>query len=176
MSEARPLISVDTETTGTDARVHEVWELAAVRRDPNGTESEFSCQLSINLSQADPKALEIGGWDERYLPGLVVPKREAITNLIEFADDGVLAGLNISFDVNFLSRLIPVGLEAGWHYSPLDIKSFAAGALGAEPPWRSEELAVELGVDPNDFARHNALADCHYALAIYDAALKLLRT
>lgn len=35
-----PIVFLDTETTGTTS-VDQIWELAAVRRDPDGTETEL---------------------------------------------------------------------------------------------------------------------------------------
>lgn len=86
-----------------------------------------------------------------------------MVDLLSLTEGAVLTGLNISFDMGSL-RPLP-GLRApNWHYSPFDIKSLAAGALGMPPPWSSNEMAIALGVGPADFARHGALA-------IYDAAL-----
>ncbi len=35
-TDARPLVSVDLETTGLDPAVHDAWEIAVVRRDVDG--------------------------------------------------------------------------------------------------------------------------------------------
>jgi DNA polymerase III epsilon subunit-like protein len=169
------LISLDTETTGTDPARHEVWELAAVIREPDGTEVEYARLLTLsNLDDADPKALEVGDFMHRYDEERAVSPTEAIAGLLPLTEGGVLGGLNISFDVGFVRPLLGTR-QPNWHYSPIDVKSLAAGALGLEPPWSSNDLAGRLGVDPEDFARHSALADCRFALAIYDAALAHVR-
>lgn len=175
--EARALIFFDTETTGTDPQWHSAWELAALRREPDGSVSEFYAQLRLSEDQirrADPKALEVGGFHERYRAADARDPDEVIAEFCEFAAGAVLAALNVSFDIAFLRpALTRAGVAPSWHYSPLELKSFAAGALGLAPPWRSDEIAPALGIDPSNYARHSALADCWYSAAIYDAALAL---
>lgn len=170
------LISLDTETTGTDPDRHEVWEIAAVLRDPDGRETEFERLLRLQrLDEADPRALEVGDFLNRYKEAQAVEPAEAIADLLKLTEGAVLGGLNVSFDVGFLRPLLGLR-QPNWHYSPLDFKSFAGGALALEPPWSSNDLAFRLGVDPDAFARHSALADCHFGLAVYDAALDRIRS
>jgi hypothetical protein len=39
------------------------------------------------------------------------------------------------------------------------------------PPWDSEALSRALGVDPDTFARHTAMGDVRWAMAIHDQVM-----
>jgi DNA polymerase III epsilon subunit-like protein len=183
MPENTPLIFLDTETSGLDAHRHAIWELAAVKRTATLTE-ELHRFVRLDLRSADRKALAYGRYHERFRDDRAVDISEALRDLCAFADGGVLLGLNIGFDVRFIERAMfdantrhapGARLVSTWHYSPVDVKSLAAGALKLAPPWRSDDIAQALDVNPADFARHGALADCHFSAAIYDAAMALPR-
>lgn len=69
------LAFVDTETTGLDPDFHEIWEVGLIVND-----EERLWQLPVDLKRADPKALEIGRFHERY-------KADALTRLHTFAKE-----------------------------------------------------------------------------------------
>lgn len=108
-----------------------------------------------------------------------------------------MVGAVPSFDAAFLSRLLRAnGACPGWNYHLIDVEALAAGALIgtfsaiqevgknpeadgpsqadallAFPPWRSSDLSLAVGVDPEDYERHTALGDARWAKAIYDAVM-----
>ncbi len=169
------LTLVDLETTGLDPFAHRIWELAAIRRRPDGSQEALAVQVALTeaeISLADPGALSVGGFRKRYRPDKAVSPAAAAQRLERFASGSVLMAVNVSFDVAFLRVLLHrSGVQPSWHYSPADVKSFAAGALGLEPPWSSQGLADALGISQEDYARHDALEDCRYGLDLYDRAL-----
>lgn len=187
---------VDTETTGLDPVLHEIWEVGLIT--PDGQEHEW--QLPVDLALADPMALSIGRFHERRKgpPGLPPPEpyRKQVEKwdfAQEFADltRGMhLAGAVVSFDAERLWKLLRAkGQCPMWHYHLIDVEALAAGWLAAtgstrvtiagesvglvdgRPPWRSEDLSRAVGVDPDDFARHTALGDAAWAKAIYEAVM-----
>lgn len=179
------LAFVDTETTGLDPDLHEVWEVALIVRDECG-EREHVWQLPVDLGRADPVALKIGGFHERRQGG------PAVTNLRDFAREfsrhthgAHLVGAVISFDEERLRRLLRRhGACPTWHYHLVDVEALAAGWLAGRgtgmsspqdhvhaPPWKSADLSSLVGVDPEDFDRHTALGDARWAKAIYDAVM-----
>jgi DNA polymerase III alpha subunit (gram-positive type) len=173
-------IFLDNETTGLDEHKHRIWEIAGMRRDANtGRASEFVRQINVDSAPKDAKALEISGFHERYRSNEAVSEHQALAEFCEFSKGGVLMLLNPWFDSRFVSALFgrvncyrgdKPELSATWHYSPVDVKSFVAGVFGIAPPWRSDDLAKVVGVHPEQFERHAALADCYYAEALYDEA------
>lgn len=67
-----PLVFADGEMTGLDERQHDMWEFAAIVRGHRQTEldGEWLFQLHVpadRLPGADPKALEIGRFHDRYI-------------------------------------------------------------------------------------------------------------
>lgn len=199
------LAFVDTETTGLDPDLHEIWEVGLILRD-DGIESEYTWQLPVDLGRADPMALKIGRFHERRWTGeghvgldreyvskaVVAPESmgywcELFTALTLGAH---LVGAVVSFDEERLRRLLRRHGECPmWHYHLVDVEALAAGWVGhldstgdiehaawgyvdsGAPPWKSDDLSLAVGVDPEHFDRHTALGDARWAKAIYDAVL-----
>jgi hypothetical protein len=132
---------VDTETTGLDPDGHEIWEVGLIT--PDGDEHEW--QLPVDLSRADPIALNIGRFHERRWeepePGPIdVISRDGRclqTPLVRFARRFVnlsrghhLAGAVVSFDAERLWKLLRANGQCPmWHYHLIDVEALAAGWL-----------------------------------------------
>ncbi|MHB1593886.1 MAG: hypothetical protein ACYCO9_06420 [Streptosporangiaceae bacterium] len=187
------LAVIDTETTGTDPARHHLWEIGLIIREDDAPPAEYAWQVCPDLAGADPDALRIGGYQDRCrvagrAPGTAAtitapPGTPEITGAAGLAellalllDGAVLAGINVQFDRDFTAAFLARHgeiLTADYHL--IEVCSLAAGWLAcagrpAASPWRSDDLARALGVDPAGYARHSALADARYAAAIYDAA------
>lgn len=136
-----PLAFVDTETTHLDPRYGHVWEIAVIRRRPD-VDSEFVWQVRPDLTTADPEALKIGRYEERFaIPDgwdavEFVPSGPPFRSLIpemlfdlqEALSGAVVVGSNPGFDVAFLTKLLQAhGRKLPWHYRPIDIATLAAG-------------------------------------------------
>lgn len=172
------VVFVDTETTGLDPDRHEIWEVGLIVDD-----TEYEWFLPVDLSKADPMALNIGRFHERWVNPLGAddPYWASDTKRAEFAAEFVtltngkhLAGAVVSFDEERLRKLLRVNGQAPmWHYHLIDVEALAAGYLhGASLPWDSEKLSQAVGVDPTLFDRHTALGDARWAKAIYEAVTK----
>lgn len=126
---------VDTETTGLDPDRHEVWEVALIL--PDGREWDW--QLDVDLSRADPIALNIGRFHERRFQSALPYGEDGVrgnrTEPQHFADDFVtltrglhLAGAVVSFDAERLWRLLRANGQCPmWHYHLIDVEALAAG-------------------------------------------------
>src|SRR5690606_31620533 len=96
----------DTETTGLDPRIHQVWEIAIAFE--TGPVQEY--QLAHTLEGADPTALEINHYHER---ARVVPPLESVVTeryLREQLSGNFLVASNPIFDSTFLN--------ARWKFKP----------------------------------------------------------
>lgn len=137
-----PLAFVDTETTHLDPRHGDVWEIAVIRRRADGVDVEYVWQVRPDLATADPEALKIGryeerfaipdGWDAIEIMSSGAPFRtlipEMLFDLQEALSGAVLIGSNPGFDVAFLTKLLQAhGRKLPWHYRPIDIATLAAG-------------------------------------------------
>lgn len=166
------IVFVDTETTGLDPDRHEIWEVGLIT--PDGKERLW--WLPVDEGRADAYALKISGFYERRAEGsqqvaATKPSLDVFAAQFSRLTAGAhLAGAVISFDEERLRKLLRAnGACPRWHYHLVDVEAYAAGKLGMEPPWDSEELSTAVGVDPETFDRHTALGDARWAKAIYDA-------
>jgi DNA polymerase III epsilon subunit-like protein len=157
----------DTETTGLDPDRHEVWEVGLIV-----DEREHHWFLPVDLGRADAIALKIGQFYDRYR--LVYPSALGVF-ATEFADltrGRHLVGAVISFDEERLRKLLRAnGACPEWHYHLVDVEALVAGKLGIAPPWDSNKLSADMGIDPEQFDRHTALGDARWAKALYEAVL-----
>jgi DNA polymerase III epsilon subunit-like protein len=119
------------------------------------------------------------------------PVAKAAHNIAHTLDGATIVGAIPWFDVNFL---VPWLAEHGHvftgHYHLIDVEALAVGKLAGhggrrkddglpaepgpfdpKPPWRSTDLSLAVGVDPEQFDRHTALGDARWAKAIYEAVM-----
>jgi DNA polymerase III alpha subunit (gram-positive type) len=159
------LVYLDTETTGLDPELHEVWEIAwAVNDDP--VQSTF---VPHSLATADPKALELNGYWDRADSHYPDHKRLVDLEIRKLLTGNTLVGANPAFDAAFLRKRWGV---APWHYRMIDVESMALGILGYDRPKGLAELAedlVQLDYDislPDHTAETDVivLRDCYRAL------------
>jgi hypothetical protein len=68
LSEPRPLVFLDTETTHLHPRLRRPWEIAMIRRPalPNNADRITMMITDVDLSDADPESLKIGRFYERH--------------------------------------------------------------------------------------------------------------
>lgn len=186
------LAFVDTETTGLDPDLHQIWEVGLIVDD-----QERRWFLSVDLGRADSFALKVGQFHDRHPDGhdftftvagsgYVHDRRTFAREFAKLTYGRHLVGAVVSFDAERLSKLLKAnGACPEWHYHLVDVEALAAGwLLGqshdsgeatdlhvAVPPWNSNELSLAVGVDPANFDRHTALGDARWAKAIYDIVI-----
>jgi len=121
----RPIAFVDGETTGLDPRVHELIELAAVKRNLTGVHVFEAKIKPERLENASPEALAINGYNEKEWQD-ARPLSEVLPEFVAFVAGTVIAGQNIRFDMGFINAGIErLGLDARIDYHLIDVSTMA---------------------------------------------------
>lgn len=194
----RPIVLVDTESTGLDPELHEMWEFGAIEYSAGGRPEHQYIVPPRNLAGGDGQGVAVGGFYERTA-GLGAGNHGECFNLAgaqeqRWSDPGA-AALAIArllsrstvmcavptHDVPFLKAFLRANGHIGaWHFRVRDFGSVARGyllgrasALGPEAVLpgmdaSTDVFAEALGVDPGQFGRHEALGDCRLLAACLD--------
>lgn len=181
-----PLVFLDTETTGLTLD-DDIWEIAAIRRDPDGTETELHLFVEHDVTKC-------GALPERFLADHRARFRAdsairddlaalALHDLFSHPHSDVkphVVGAVPNFDTERLARLLArYGFAVPWHYHLIDVENLAVGYLAARggvldcsPPWKSDIIAQLVGVTITEAERHTAMGDARWAMRIYDAVMR----
>lgn len=171
------LAFVDCETTGLDHLRHEVWEVGLVVRDEwTGVDTSWTWFLRVDLGKADPQALAIGHYYERFPTDGFYSETTGLTHKKDFSRQfeeltrgATLVGANVRFDEAFLHKLlVENGACPGWHFRLCDVEAMAQGHLGLSKPLGLVSSAKNLGIDVDAFTAHEALEDAKLAREVYD--------
>ncbi|MBF6302266.1 hypothetical protein IU459_32705 [Nocardia amamiensis] len=196
---ASPLVFVDIETTHTDPGLRRPWEIALIRREPNGWQKQITILIEdVDLSHADPRALDVGRFYERHpqyapIPPLVrdtppssitCTGEDDVFYLTEAAAAAVVddwtapsangrarfAGYNVWFDADTLDAMLRRHRRLPrWDYHLIDVGNMAAGRLGIAEPMRSYELSRATGAEPpSEAEQHTALGDARWVMRWWD--------
>ena len=164
------LVFIDTETTGLDARTHEIIEIAVIRVRQNWTDGEKP-QFSVidewsvkiqpeNIATADPASLRVNGYTVTGWKNAIAIK-EALQKCSEKTDGAIMVAHNVAFDAGFLDNALAAhGIPNKMHYHRLDTVSMAYAVLHNTPDvarYSLAELGKHFGI-VNENA-HSALAD-----------------
>lgn len=190
------LVWLDTETTGLNPEIHDVWEIAII----TDAGDEYAWQIKPDLTHADPKALEVGGYWGRHFAvlvqgapstgtcmatqhptaseiGRIVTAEEVAATLAVLLNGAVVIGSNPDFDRGFLrSWLRRHGQVWAAHYRTIDVITLGWGRLiaadsqwAAQVPVSSHDVSRAHGIDPDGYVRHTALGDTRWVRDLYRA-------
>lgn len=195
-----PIAFCDTETDGVH-HGRKSWEIAIIRREPDGREMTWAEFVEIDLATADPFGLRIGRFYDRHPlgrhlahkhagnppePGYgtlpaehsFITRHDAAFRVAQLTHGAHIVGAVPNFDTEVFAELLrDEGLTPAWHYHLIDVENLVVGYLAGKgrpvaPPWKSDDLAEAIGVPPvPDDQRHTALGDARWVRAIYDAVM-----
>lgn len=153
------LLFLDTETVHLHPFCGSVWEVAWMRLD----DPEPTVHLvAPSLMLADPTALEVGGFFDRFDQDASTPRDDVLAELTKALDDRpALAGSAPWFDERHLLANWPELLDV-WHHHHVDVPTLICGSSSDGddvPPWRLSQAARWAGIDPHDYPRHTAAGD-----------------
>ena len=159
---SRDLIVVDLETTGLDADVHRILEVAAINTS-TGDVIHFVPRIdSADLGCADGYAMQVnryyerGAWKMMLNDSATVDQYDKLRAMLR---GNTFAGSNPTFDSQFLMYTAPDFSKPVWHHRLADLAAYAAGALGIPPNELIGlgDICARLEVDPR--VAHSALDD-----------------
>lgn len=151
----RPIVFLDCETNGLHAD-RRPWEIAWIRREVDGTETERCIQIAdVDNTHAELKGLQVGRFHERWKGGpkvvddLIsamsflgeVPEGEnmrleadAAREVERATRDAIIVGAVPSFDTEVLAAMLRRHkLCPSWYYNLVDVETLATGWLHALP-------------------------------------------
>jgi Exonuclease len=168
------IVFMDTETTGL-ALTDDIWEFAGIRREEDGSETKLHLFIEHDVTKCHnlPPAFH-GDHGARWDQSKAVPPGQAAHDIGDFMAGAHIVGAVPNFDTERISLLLRrLGYKPSWHYHLIDVENLAVGFLAragtkVSLPWDSDELSTKLGIDPPTDARHTAMGDAVWAMAIYD--------
>lgn len=116
------LVFLDTETTGLELH-HDIWEIAFAIGDGE-IESHI---LPHSLKNADPVALELNGYWDRFPDGARAKDVGIDLELRQMLEGATIVGANPGFDA---IRLQLRWQAQPWHHRMIDISSMAVAVFG----------------------------------------------
>lgn len=189
------IVFLDTETLGTEIDAP-IWELAAVRRKPDGTETPLHLFIDHDHEPwiSNPQFPDSfkADYRARYSADHSMSRTDAAAVLKNFLTGRPhIVGAVVNFDTERISHqlLRPKGIGELWNYHLIEIENQVVGYLRAVAelmsalgvaldgsigqslalPWNSNELSRAVGVDPDQFERHTAMGDVRWCMAQWDA-------
>lgn len=169
------LVFLDTETTGLDPERHEMWEYCLiVRNDSEDGKYSGTWEGQVtpsDLASADPMALKVGRFYDRYVPGSSLPRNVART-LARVLNGATLVGANPPFDAAFISKFLRKNNQApAWNHRMVDVEVLAQAVLKLPEPIGLVKSAEALGIEVDKEAAHTASYDAQLAMQVYDKVI-----
>lgn len=168
---------IDTETTGLDEQEHQLVEVAVIIRHPGSLDVEHVFYPAHTLEGAEPEALEVNRYHERYANIEWQPANEVAAELRHLLDGVTLVGANPGFDIGFVKALLrKVGDRPTWHHRPIDVETLAYPLIidfdePLERPLGLAQTAEQLGIEVDNVARHGALYDAQLTRDVFDVII-----
>jgi len=172
---SKPLVWLDTETTGLDPFSNDIIQIAIVRIDREGVEQILDVKLKMERpGNAHPKALEVNGYTEEGWADAEDPA-EFWPRLHKegWLDECIVAGQNPKFDTGFLNASFK---RHGIKYR-VDYHVFDTCVLMLEHMHEAMEsislvpCCVALGIPVKN--AHTALGDVRLAQAVYKTLYRI---
>jgi DNA polymerase III alpha subunit (gram-positive type) len=132
------LVFLDTETTGLDANLHEVWQVAWAINEENPVQERI---LVHSLKTANLKSLEMNHYLEHHPEGARSEGPMVDLAVRQVLQGATLVCANPPFDRMFLWKRW--GYEP-WHYRSIDVESMALAVLEHDRPKGLKDIADEL--------------------------------
>ncbi|MFA6015455.1 MAG: 3'-5' exonuclease [Gallionellaceae bacterium] len=167
-------IVFDLETTGLDARQHEIIEIAAIRFKKGRTAHETLQGLVKPVGSVPRRITELTGITQEMVDRDGEPIRDALEDFRTFVGDLRLVSFNAEFDMAFLQAAAKAkGLPPFNNPTSCALK-LARQAWPNRKSYRLDDLASDGQF--NSGTAHRAMEDARRALIVYAGATAALNT
>lgn len=178
------LAFIDLETTGLLLEWHEIIEIGCIvarqiPQDFGGARMEVIEEIEFkvrpdHIETADPKGLEINGYDPAAWANAISLK-EALAALSEKTKGAIMVAHNGAFDRAFLEHgFEKTGVKDQMHYHQLDTIPIAFAKLYAIPSVQKfslKELCAYYGIENKK--AHTALSDARATYELYKKLMEI---
>jgi DNA polymerase-3 subunit epsilon len=168
----RPLAITDIETTGLDASVHEIIDLAVLVVDQKSfrVRGQYNARVKpVRIRTAAKRALEVAGYSSAAWR-TSVDLETALTVYSQKAADAIFVSYNLFLAYSFLDAgFKATGVEDPTDYHRLDIFSLAWSRLGPGPA-NFDSICKRLNIIPEPLPRR-AMAGALKQLEVLRALL-----
>ena len=172
LSKGKEFFIVDTETTGTDAKRHEILEISALKVDGDTLKILDSFDTTVNIGKDLPPDIEIfnnknkTGINNEVISKSPVPEEVAVNFKAFVGENPIIMGHNIPFDIRFIEKFYRKNLKT--KFTPmfvLDTLQMAKEKLDGSH--KLSDIYEQIPNTTNDHGFHNSLADIQANLTVY---------
>lgn len=165
---------LDCETTGLDASVHEILEIACVVFDDETLDILDTYEAKVrpeHIETAHPRALEVNGYSEaEWKKAKAISLETMMRTLSAGTTDCIVMAFNIHFDLSFLDQAQrTTGITLNFKRYPICLRAIAWDRLPHRNPfftWSMKEVCERLDIPPEP-AQHRAMNGVMAEFEIY---------
>jgi DNA polymerase III epsilon subunit family exonuclease len=158
MKDGRDLVVLDVETTGTDPKLADLVEIAAVKVKGGSITDRWSTLVNPGRPIVGHQMHGLTDVDVKDAPS----PAEAVGKALDFIGDALVVGHNIGFDLGFLEEALPAArFEPGRYLDTLVLAREGYPEVGA---YKLETLSAFFGIDLSQ--NHRALPDAEATAAL----------
>ena len=166
-------VVIDLETTGLDAKTHEIIEVGLLKVCRGRVVGEFQVLLKPKKAVPDP-IVKLTGITNALLEkeGKLLP--EVLPQIRSLIGDSALVGHNVMFDIGFLNQALQEQNHGKLENQYFDTMKMYASIYN--PPGGRRKLAdiiTEFGISKHPC--HRARSDCNAVQAVYEELKKRLK-
>jgi DNA polymerase III epsilon subunit family exonuclease len=158
MKDGRELVVLDVETTGTDAKLGDLVEIAAVKIKGGSVTDRWSTLVNPGRPIVGHQMHGLTDADVKDAPS----PAEAVGKALDFIGDALVVGHNVGFDLGFLEEALPAARFEPGRY--LDTLTLAREGYPEVGTYKLDTLSAFFGVDLSQ--NHRALPDAEATAAL----------
>ena len=165
-------VVIDLETTGLDAKTHEIIEIGLLKICRSRVVGDFQVLLKPKKTIPD-SIVKLTGITNTLLEKEGKLLSEVLPQIQALIGNSVLVGHNVRFDIGFLNQALQEQNQKGIENPYIDtMKMYASLCSPKGGPRKLADIITEFGI--NKHPCHRARSDCYAVQAVYEELKKRL--